>query len=619
MSEHDDTAVFAAPDPASLASLFPGYEIEYLIAVGGMGAVYKAVQISLDRPVAIKILPREFGADVSYRAGFEAEAKAMARLNHPNLIGVYDFGKVDGMLFIVMEFVPGQTLYHSANGIAIAADTAARIVINVCLGLAHAHEHGILHRDIKPSNILLDQEANPKIGDFGLARPMSTVVQDGESIFGTPHYTAPEVLRSPNSVDARADIFSVGVVLHELLTGCLPAVDPRPPSAVCACDHRFDTIIRRSTHPSPHMRYASASEMAKEISAITSAVPSLTTRLQTTVPPAKRPTAVQKTYAAAAPDESNKALIIAVSCVAAAIIVALFIILKKPSTPIADTAPSTPPSSEPAPAPKPKPAPVVEQAPEPKSKPEIVEWKPDPKPLPPPDPEPEPVVAVNTPDPVKIQPAPAPLPSFDVAAFFDRARGIMRQKSLPLIAAQDKELAKNFEAFERKIKHALRQIERDTRAAMELRAEVSLTEWRTNGNRIPKTLNAPLNEKGYTDPNPKGILGYGSYGDYGFRTSLHALHPVYLAKQDLIDQKLELDFLTLSDTYILGLKMQLDKLANTNEPAAVEQIQAEIAAVKKKSSYFSCLMRGIDPNAEKVPAVRPPSRSSPTGNGGGNQ
>src|ERR1035437_969254 len=123
---------FLAPESADLAPFFPGYEFHGLIATGCMGAVYCAVQKSLDRMVAIKILPQEFSQDAAFCAGFEAEAKAMARLNHPNLIGVYDFGEVNGMLFIIMEYVPGKTLFHSAHGIAIAPDAAARIAVGVC-------------------------------------------------------------------------------------------------------------------------------------------------------------------------------------------------------------------------------------------------------------------------------------------------------------------------------------------------------------------------------------------------------------------------------------------------------------------------------------------------------
>ena len=233
-----------------------------------MGAVYCAVQKSLDRTVALKILPLELSSDAAFCAGFEAEAKAMARLNHPNLIGVYDFGEVNGMLYIIMEFVPGKSIYHSADGIAIDPGEVIRLVTGICHGLAHAHEHGIIHRDIKPSNVLLDLNAQPKIGDFGLARPFDRNMEEGEEIFGTPHYTAPEVVDTPHSVDYRADIFSVGVLLHELLTGKLPADDPRPASLISHCDTRFDAIIRRATQPVPAARYASATEMANDLQVI---------------------------------------------------------------------------------------------------------------------------------------------------------------------------------------------------------------------------------------------------------------------------------------------------------------------------------------------------------------
>jgi len=268
MNESSSPLGFVAPEPSDLAPLFAGYEIHDLIATGGMGAVYRAVQKSLDRTVALKILPLEFSSDAAFCAGFEAEAKAMARLSHPNLIGVYDFGTVNGMLYIVMEFVPGKSIYHSANGVAIDPLEVIRLVTGICNGLAHAHENGILHRDIKPSNILLTQNAEPKIGDFGLARPIERKTEAGEVIFGTPGYTAPEVMDAPQTVDHRADLFSVGVLLHELLTGKLPADDPRPVSMISACDHRFDIIIRRATNPLPAHRHSSAAEIAAELEQI---------------------------------------------------------------------------------------------------------------------------------------------------------------------------------------------------------------------------------------------------------------------------------------------------------------------------------------------------------------
>lgn len=265
MTESSSPIGFVAPEPSDLTPLFPGYEIHDLVATGGMGAVYRAVQKSLDRTVALKILPLEFSEDAEFCAGFEAEAKAMARLNHPNLIGVHDFGEVNGMLFIVMEFVPGKSIYHSASGQAIDPGEVIRLVTGICNGLAHAHENGILHRDIKPSNILLTPQAEPKIGDFGLARPVESKTQAGEVIFGTPGYTAPEVVNAPDTVDHRADLFSVGVLLHELLTGKLPADDPRPASLISGCDVRFDAMIHRATNPVPEYRYSSAAEIAGDL------------------------------------------------------------------------------------------------------------------------------------------------------------------------------------------------------------------------------------------------------------------------------------------------------------------------------------------------------------------
>ncbi|PID80455.1 protein kinase, partial [bacterium DOLZORAL124_64_63] len=167
-----DPTDFTPPGLEEIAALLPSYEIISFIAKGGMGAVYMARQKSLDRDVAIKVLPRHFGEDAEFRASFETEAKNMAKLNHPNLIGIYDFGQIDGLLYIIMEMVQGQSLFHSAYGKTIEPTEAARVVSEICHGLDHAHKHGILHRDIKPANILLDPSASPKIGDFGLARPV---------------------------------------------------------------------------------------------------------------------------------------------------------------------------------------------------------------------------------------------------------------------------------------------------------------------------------------------------------------------------------------------------------------------------------------------------------------
>ncbi len=276
---------FEAPNPEELHELLPSYDVLAFIAKGGMGAVYKAHQKSLERNVAIKILPREFGEDVEFRKRFEDEAKAMAKLNHPNLISVYDFGEVDHMLYIVMEFVDGKSLHHSAHGKAIEQKEVARLVTGICEGLAHAHEAGILHRDIKPPNILLDGKKRPKIGDFGLAR----FAEEGEGegiIFGTPDYTAPEVTKNPGAVDTRSDIFSTGVILYELLTGKLPEKNYVPASQIEDVDPRFDKIVRRATHPSPMLRFADGEAMAKDLKVLRDALDKQAPGIMAT-PPAK--------------------------------------------------------------------------------------------------------------------------------------------------------------------------------------------------------------------------------------------------------------------------------------------------------------------------------------------
>lgn len=258
---------FEAPSLEILASALPAYEFEAFIAQGGMGAVYKARQRSLDRSVAIKILPREFGEDPEFRQSFETEAKAMARLNHPNLIGVYDYGDVDGMPYIVMEFVNGKSLFHSAYNLQVDPLQAVTIVKGICDGLAHAHENGVIHRDIKPANILLNDKVVPKIGDFGLARPMDA--HGSGLVMGTPGYVAPELLRHPEHADRRSDLFALGVVLYELLIGrCPPFGDHQPPaSVVCGCDVSLDRICEKAMHPVAELRYQSAEAMSADLDA----------------------------------------------------------------------------------------------------------------------------------------------------------------------------------------------------------------------------------------------------------------------------------------------------------------------------------------------------------------
>jgi len=276
---------FQAPSPEYLANLLPQYDIEFFIAQGGMGAVYKGRQRSLDRDIAIKVLPHEVGANAEFQESFISEAKSMARLNHSNLLGVFDYGVVDGMSYIVMEYVDGGSLHQAAWNQAVEATQAVRIVKGICDGLAHAHKNGIVHRDIKPSNILLTPSAEPKVADFGLAHASDS--DKPGLVMGTPGYTAPEVFQDPNQAGELADIYSVGVILHQLLTGIDPAGSMQPPSHATG-NIRLDAIWRKATNANPALRYPSVAAMADELEKWMSAKNKLATGAASPAPSAPR-------------------------------------------------------------------------------------------------------------------------------------------------------------------------------------------------------------------------------------------------------------------------------------------------------------------------------------------
>ncbi|MBK1831499.1 serine/threonine protein kinase [Verrucomicrobiaceae bacterium R5-34] len=254
-----------SPSAEEIESYLPAYDRVELIATGGMGAVYRARQISLDRTVAIKVLTHACSSSLQFRQIFKCEAQVMAKLNHPNLVSIYDYGEAHGLLYIVMQFVQGRSLHDAAHGKSVEAHEAAALISTVSKALADAHNSGILHRDIKPANILVDSKINPVVVDFGLAHQSDESTKKGETVFGTPGYTAPEVITPPFSADQRADIFSLGVLLHELLTGQLPQSPYLPPSSLVTVDPRYDSIVMRAIHPSPSMRYHKAEDLAADL------------------------------------------------------------------------------------------------------------------------------------------------------------------------------------------------------------------------------------------------------------------------------------------------------------------------------------------------------------------
>src|ERR1039458_935054 len=230
-----ESVPFQPPGLEEVARLFPQLEILALIGKGGMGAVYQARQPALDRLVALKILPPQAAGGPGFAERFNREARALARLNHPNIVGVYEFGQAGGSPFFIMEFVDGLNLRQLEQAGQLSPREALQIVPQICEALQFAHDEGIVHRDIKPENILVDKKGRVKIADFGIAKIIggeeagAGVRRHGAAI-GTPHYMTPEQGEKPQTVDHRADIFSLGVVFYEMLTGQLPLGRFAPPS-----------------------------------------------------------------------------------------------------------------------------------------------------------------------------------------------------------------------------------------------------------------------------------------------------------------------------------------------------------------------------------------------------
>ncbi len=321
------TPPFQPPSIAELAPLFPQLEILELIGKGGMGAVYKARQKELDRFVALKILPPGIGNDAAFASRFAREARALAKLNHPGIVTLYEFGHVGQasrlsqtsekaapqggvsekmetgatpilLYFFLMEFVDGVNLRQLLHAERIAPREALAIVPQICDALQFAHDQGIVHRDIKPENILLDRRGRVKVADFGLAKIVGTessfgVPPSGGSgaaatdrlkpelqaltgagkVMGTPNYMAPEQMEHPNEVDNRADIYALGVVFYQMLTGELPGKQLEPPSSKVQIDVRLDEVVLRALEKKPELRYQQVSVFKTQIETISQTSP----------------------------------------------------------------------------------------------------------------------------------------------------------------------------------------------------------------------------------------------------------------------------------------------------------------------------------------------------------
>ena len=314
---------FVPPTPAELAPHFPDLEILELVGRGGMGVVYKARQKRLDRLVALKILAPKIGQDPAFAERFVREARAMAMLNHPHVVAVYDFGQTPSLpspgtnrrlvgkgaggegdllsssasgtggegsenlpspsgrgaggegplYYFLMEFVNGLNVRRLLDAGRLAPEAALAIVPQICDALQYAHDHGVVHRDIKPENVLLDKEGRVKIADFGIAKLVGKEADDltltgAGQVIGTPQYMAPEQIEHPLQVDHRADIYSLGVVFYQMLTGELPIGRFAPPSKKVQIDVRLDEVVLRALEKEPDLRYQQASEIKSRVETI---------------------------------------------------------------------------------------------------------------------------------------------------------------------------------------------------------------------------------------------------------------------------------------------------------------------------------------------------------------
>ncbi|HVM48075.1 MAG TPA: serine/threonine-protein kinase [Candidatus Acidoferrum sp.] len=288
----------------ALAKVFPQLEILGLIGQGGMGAVYKARQKQLHRVVALKILPPGIGAERGFAERFTREAQALAQLNHPGIVTLYEYGQVQGdalskldsqaaapnppppLCFFLMEYVDGVNLGETLAHGRIPPPEAMSLVAQICDALQFAHDQGIVHRDIKPENILLDRRGRVKVADFGLAMlrggetepavgggsPLSALaLTEAGKVVGTPRYMSPEQLERPGRVDHRADIYALGVVFYQMLTGELPGRSIEPPSQKVPLDVRLDEVVLRALERAPERRFQHASDLKTRVELIAGA------------------------------------------------------------------------------------------------------------------------------------------------------------------------------------------------------------------------------------------------------------------------------------------------------------------------------------------------------------
>ncbi len=270
MPELETTSISRLKPP----DLIPGYRLEKLVGKGGMGEVHKATQLSLGRTVAIKLLSGDLAKDQAFVTRFEKEGAALAALSHPNIVSIVDKGKTDSTYYLVMEYVDGPSLREVMRSPLLDQAAALKIVLEICRAIDYAHNRGVIHRDLKPENILFDEQAGgiAKVTDFGLAGfadgAYSTRFNLTEThvAMGTASYMAPEQRVDAKTADHRADVWSLGVMLYELLVGEVPVGNFDPPShRKAGLDRRLDAIVAKCLKPVPADRYQKVADLIADL------------------------------------------------------------------------------------------------------------------------------------------------------------------------------------------------------------------------------------------------------------------------------------------------------------------------------------------------------------------
>lgn len=541
----------------ALDGFISGYAVEKQLHVGEHSAIYQARQESLDRKVMLKVLHCEQVQDKFIEQAFAQEARTMARMKHPYLVDVFDFGQLDDLLYIIMEHIPGRSLREVTHGHHVEPEEAIKLMVDLCNGLQHAHECGIVHRRLNPGNVIIDDHAQPKIVGF----EMTSVHDDDPD--ARVAYLAPELTQGGHS-DHRVDIYAAGILLYRLLTGALPANPYTPPSSLIGSHMALDNIIAKAIQPDPNLRYTSMQEMGHDLEEALEIIKN---------PPvaASTPTIITAPLAKPAPQQSPNIYLntkkksgagglLVTILIVAALVAGTTLLVKnlgnppksKPSEKVT-AKPSLPPvnKNEPEPTSNHTPAPEansaqkgIPPAPKPESQPATQEK---------PTSDTENANTKNTPE--------LNDPIYDTEAFFARARSFMQKKAGDAPTQYKEKVLQNINQLHKDKLKIMDQYEPgEGRTILEKYAADEIKKYIKNG-RIPAkpSQKIPL----FTPP---------------FKKSLE--------RQKEIDSAFHEQFENLRQTYIKGFNIQIKKLRKDGDFAAVKILQSEVDSVNKDMSYF---------------------------------